>query len=518
MAGMGTPEGSRDRSPSARFLDVELVDDAGGSPHAGSAAPAALTASAASAASAAPSGRAVRVVRRWWWRVAVAVVVVLAVTSVVADRLDAARLARLAGVAGVVAPLGGPPHAEWSTTDGVWSTPIETAGRLVFATPRSDHGTDVVALDAGTGTEDWRAPLDPPAADTTASLTSSCVAVSATGATPRPLVACLAGLFLFNGSGGGTASVTTRSAHLELIDAASGAIVRDAPTAPTTAIGAIGTDLLRVDLATDGHLRVVRTDPLATTPRWTFTSPTAWRAVDGTVPAIDVEAGRIFVGGGRSGWVVLSSDGTLVRAGDPAVGSGRVAGFTGRSLFTESTSSAADAARTDVLDLSTGRSVTVAGDLAGPSPDDRSLPDLVLTWTRDSLVASDVTTGATRWSTPLRVNGQGSTFLRGGGQVMVVDEHVVVDDARSLRMIDGRSGAVVWEHRHATPIDRGAATDGTVVVAVTTESNSTATMTAYGVADGLPRWSVSVPPPTQQLTTLGRSLVVVTPGRITIWG
>ena len=45
---------------------------------------------------------------------------------------------------------------------------------------------------------------------------------------------------------------------------------------------------------------------------------------------------------------------------------------------------------------------------------------------------------------------------------MVVDEHVVVDDARSLRMIDGRSGAVVWERRHTTPVDRGAATDGTV--------------------------------------------------------
>ena len=176
-----------------------------------------------------------------------------------------------------------------------------------------------------------------------------------------------------------------------------------------------------------------------------------------------------------------------------------------------------EAPRTDVLDLSTGRSVTVAGDIAGPSPDDRSLPDLVLTWTRESLVASDVTTGATRWSTRLRVNGQGSTFLRGGGQVMVVDGHVVVDDATSLRMIDGRSGAVVWERRHATPVDRGAATDGTVVVTVTTESNSTATMTAYGVADGVQRWSVSVPPLAQQLTTLGRRLVVLTPGRITIW-
>ncbi|HUX71416.1 MAG TPA: PQQ-binding-like beta-propeller repeat protein, partial [Cellulomonadaceae bacterium] len=291
-------------------------------------------------------------------------------------------------------------------------------------------------------------------------------------------------------------------------------IVRDRQTTPTTTIGVIGTDLVSVDISTDGHLRVERTDPLATTPRWTFTSPTTWRADAGSVPTIEVEAGRVFVGGGTSGWVVLSSDGTLVRAGDPA---GRVAGFTGRSLFTESTSSAADAPRTDVLDLSTGRSVTVAGDIAGPSPDDRSLPDVVLTWTRDSLVASDVTTGATRWSTPLRVNGQGPAFLRGGGQVMVVDGHVVVDDARSVRVLDGRSGRVVWERRHATPVDRGAATDGTVVVTVTTESNSTATMTAFGVADGVQRWSIAVPPLAQQLTTLGRDLVVVTPGSITVW-
>ena len=505
MTGMRRSEGSQDHSPSAHVVDVELVDDVRSSPHAGGAAPGAPSV---------PAGRAARLVRRWWWRVAIAVAVVLAVTSVVADRLDAARLARLAGVEGVVAPVGGPPHAAWGTTAGVWSAPIETAGRLVFATPRSDRGTDVVALDAGTGTEDWRTPLDPPAADTTASLTSTCVAVSATGAPPRPLVACLAGLFLFSGSGAGTSSVTTRSAHLELIDAASGAVVRDTPTTPTTVIGAIGTDLVSVDISTDGHLRVERTAPLATTPRWTFTSPTAWRAVDGAVPAIDVEAGRIFVGGGTSGWAVLSSDGALVRAGDPA---GRVAGFTGRSLFTESTPSAADAQRTDVLDLATGRSFTVAGALAGPSPDDRSLPDLVLTFTPDDLVASDVSTGATRWSTPLRVNGQGSTFLRGGGQVMVVDGHVVVDDARSLRMIDGRSGTVVWERRHATPVDRGTATDGTVVVTLTTESNSTATMTAYGMVDGIQHWSVSVPSLAQQLTTLGRSLVVVTPGRITVW-
>ncbi len=440
MADMEASGGPQVHGPSERFLDVELVEDPGGSPHAGGAAP---------GAPAEPNRRAPGLVSRWWWRVAISLAVVLTAISVIADHRDAARLASLADVAGVVAPMNGPPHARWSTTVGVWSAPIETAGRIVFATTRPDRGTDVVAIDAGSGTEDWRTPLDAPAADTTASLTSTCVAVAATGRPVRPLVACLAGLFVYGGSGGSTSSVTASSAHLELIDVASD---------------------------------------------------------------------RILIGGATTGWTVLSADGAPIRTSDPAVSSGRLAGFTGRYLFSESTSSTIDAPRTDVLDLTTGRSFAIAGGLAGPSPDDRSLPDLVLTRSRDSLVATDIAMGAARWSTPLRVRGQGSTFLRGGGQVMVVDGQVVVDDARSVRVLDGRSGTVVWERRHAAPVDRGAVTDGTVVVTVATTSDRSATMTAYGLADGVQRWTLSVPPLTQQLTTLGRHLAVLTPGRITVWG
>ena len=494
-----TSRSGQEGSRSDRLVDVELLDETTGAPgDGGEVAP----------RPSAPSDRgALPLVGRRWWPVAIALAVALAATSVVADRRDAARLASLADVSGVVSPLSGPPRAEWSTTAGVWSTPIETAGRIVYATGRADRGTDVIAYDAVTGAQDWRTRLGAPTSDTSASLTSTCMAVTAKSEPVRHLVACLAGLFMFGGPGGGTANVTVASTHMELIDAVSGEIVEDTPTAPATAIGQIGTDLVRAVLTADGHLRVERTDPLSAIPRWTFTSPAPWTDIDASNLRISVVADRILVLGGATLWSVLSADGTPIRTSDQVMGSGRVTGFTGRRLFTES-SSAVGSLRTEVLDLGAGTSFTIAGYPAGPSPDDRSLPDLILSETGDALVASDAATGTDRWSTPVGKDGQ----------VMVMDGQVVVDDPSSLRAIDGRSGTVLWERRGVGSVDHSAVTDGTVVVCLTTKPDGTADMTAYGLADGVPRWTITVPSPAQTLTTIGRRLVTAAAGRTTVWG
>ncbi len=431
----------------------------------------------------------------------------LAVASVVTDRRDAAHLASLADVSGVVAPLSGPPRAEWSTTAGFWSTPIETAGRIAYATARADGGTDVVAFNAGTGAQDWRTRLGDPSSDSSASLTSTCVAVTARGEHVRRLVACLAGLFMFGGSGSDTPNVTAVSTHLELIDAVSGDVVEDTPTAPATAIGQIGSDLVRAVLTADGHLRVERADPLRTTPRWTFTSRATWSDVGASNLRVSIVADRILVLGGATTWSVLSADGTVIRTSDQTSGPGQVSGFTGRRLFTES-SSAVDSLSTEVLDLSAGTSLTLTGYPAGPFPDDGSLPDAILTETRDALLASDAATGTVRWSTPL---GRGA-------QVMVIDGHVVVDDPSSLRAIDGRSGTVLWEQRDAGSVDNSAVTDGAVVICLRGRPDSTKDMTAYAVTDGVPAWTVPVPSPTQALTTMGRRLVTAVADRMTVWG
>jgi len=483
---------------SERLLDVELVDEAEIAPDVRGAVP---------HDPAQPERRSVHLVRRWWRAVAIGLAVTLVAVWVISDRREAARLAALADVDGVVAPLDGPPHPGWSTTAGLWSMPVETAGRLVYATLRADGGTDVIAFDVGTGAEDWRTSLGAPASDTSASLTSTCVAVTAQGEPSRHLVACLAGLFMFGGSGSDTPTVTTTSAHLELIDAVSGKIVDDTPTARATAIGRIGTDLVRADVTTDDRLRVERTDPLSTSPRWTFTSPETLTTADASSLRISIVADRILVLEGATTWSVLSADGTVIRSSDHAAASGRISGFTGQMLLTESPSSTADAQRTEVLDLGTGRSFTLEGYPAGSSPDDRSVPDVLLTQTTSTLLASDTATGRLRWS----------TSLGSGGRVMVIDGRVVVDDSSSLRAIDGRSGRVLWEQPGAAPVDHSAVTDGTVVVAVATKRDSTTEMTAYGLDDGVPRWSTTVPSLTRTIGTLGRRLVTVTGDRMTLW-
>jgi outer membrane protein assembly factor BamB len=494
-----TSRGSRPDGRPARLVDVELAEED---------ATAAVERTAIPHGPARPERRSVRLVRRWWRPVAIGLAVALVTASVIAARRESARLASLTNVDGVVASLKGPPHADWSTTTAVWSTPIETAGRVVYATQRGDGGMDVVALDARTGTEDWRTPLGAPASDTSASLTGTCVAVTASGEPVRHLVACLAGLFLFSGSASDTPTVTATSTDLELIDAVSGVVVKDLPTASATAIDRIGPDLVRAEVTADGHLRVERTDPLSSTSRWTFTSPSAWPTVDASNLGIGVVAGRILVQGGATAWSVLSADGAVIRSSEQAASSGRVSGFTGAQLFTESPSATAGTSRTEVLDLSTGTSFTVEGYPAGAFPDDRSLPGVILTQTGGSLLASDAATGAHRWSTP----------LSNGGQVMVVDGLVVIDDPNSLRAIDGRSGSVTWEQHGATRVDHSAVTDGSVVVCVVSKPDGTVDMTAYGLADGVPRWTISVPSLTRTLTTMGRRLVTVAEDRLTVWG
>lgn len=493
-----TSRDPRRGTPSGRLLDVELVEESGVAPSVDGAVP---------HGSAPSDRRSLRLVRRWWRPVAIGLAVALVAASVISDRRQAARLAEFADVDGVVAPLDGTPHAGWSTTAGLWSAPIETSGRIVYATQRVDGGMDVIAFDVGTGTEDWRTPLGAPTSEASASLTSTCVAVTASSGPSRHLVACLAELFMLGGTASGTPTVTTTSTHLELIDAVSGKIVTDTPTARTTAIGRIGTDLVRADVTANGHVRIERTDPLGTTPRWTFTSRAPVAAVDASNLRISVVANRILVLDGTTAWTVLSADGAEVRSSDHAVTSGRISGFTGMQLFTESPSSTVGTPQTEVLDLSTGRTFTVEGYPAGPAPDDRSVPDILLTQTTNALLASDATTGKLRWS----------TSLGSDGRAMVIDGRVVVDDPTSLRAIDGRSGRVMWEQRDAAPVNHSVVTDGTVVVAVATKPDGTTAMTAYGLDDGLPRWTAALPSGTRGIASLGRRLVTATTDGMTIW-
>ncbi len=247
---------------SERLLDVELLDETANTAGDGT--------DAFSRTPARPDRRALRLVRRWWRPAAIGLAVALVATSVIADRREAARLAAFADVAGVVAPLGAPVHERWTSSLSSWTQAMEISGKIVAATPGADGGSDVVALDAGTGAEAWRVRLvraDPRSGPSAVMTTCTAVTASERVAPVRHLVACLAGYSRVNDVASDTTTVSVTATHLELIDATAGAIVSDTPTAPSTAIGRVGTDLVRAELTSSGHLQVVRTDPLDATPR-----------------------------------------------------------------------------------------------------------------------------------------------------------------------------------------------------------------------------------------------------------
>ncbi len=487
---------------SERLVEVELVDGSASAPDRG--------VDDASRAPARPDHRALRLVGRWWRPVVIGLVVALAATSVIADRREAARQAAFADVPGVASPLDGPVHPLWTSSLTSWTHPMEMFGTIVAATSNADGGSDVVALDGDTGVEAWRVPLaraDPNPGPATVGSTCTAVTARPRGAQVRPLVACLASLSRVDNASSGTSTLSVTATRLALIDATSGAIVSDTPTVPSTAIGRVGTDLVRAVLTSSGHLQVVRTDPLGATPRWTFTSPDVPSASADSWLAIDVVDDRILVAT-PTAWWVLSADGTLIRTRDGTEGS-FLFGFTGRELLMGSTSSTGAATRTSVLDLATGTSFSIPGAPAGATPDDLSLPDVILTLSSGTLVASDALTGASRWST--RLGDQ--------SQVMVIGGRVVIDEAGSLRSIDGRSGTVQWDRKDARTTIPKAVTDGTVLVSTSTAANNTTVMTAYGLDDGATRWTVNVPL-IMSVDVLGNRIVTLRSGSATItaWG
>jgi len=138
---------------------------------------------------------------------------------------------------------------------------------------------------------------------------------------------------------------------------------------------------------------------------------------------------------------------------------------------------------------------------------DRAGAELVVVTTDEGgLVALDTETGSTRWS--LRVPGRvrGAPVI-GAGAVAVVTSGAVV----RLRAFDLDRGEARWEQevapQSATPV-----IDADVVLLGAGDGEHRSTLSAYGLADGAPRWRAPVPASFQpgfRPTIAGRSVFVL---------
>ena len=459
------------------------------------------------------------------WRAAVVGVLLAALTvTLVAQSRERSHLAELAEVPGVLAQVDGPLTPLWSADTGTGEAVSSFGGRVLSVLEQADGSVDAVALDRRTGRQVWRTrvraagavvaalpgkvandpstsggevsagPLsgscatpagEPPASDPGGVRVFACVVVDAIAATSESL--------------NGTTVAPTR-ARLVLIDAATGALVSDHPTSPTTTVATLGSDLVVASIDEQGRAVVRRTDPTAAAPRWTFTSERPAAAAAGTARAArntswisvsgDVVAVSVWDGVGSTGSTHWLLDGAGHELELPAGSGDRVAidaTSSGRRVVAMSTT-AADGFATTITDLASGHSVTTPTYPSDLSLDDGSLPDLVLTEpaARDRIVAVDLATGRERWSARI------GTDSRGISSVIVIEGRVLASGADRLQCLDGATGDVLWSVPVRPAEPSPLVTDGRAVLLIEQSAAGGAELAAYDASDGRALWTTPV--------------------------
>jgi outer membrane protein assembly factor BamB len=426
---------------------------------------------------------------------ALALIAVLLVTgaasTVLGRRHDAARLRALADVPGVIAPLSGPVEELWQSDGWPMASLSEVDGRLVTVLSLPAGGSAAVAMDPLTGEVAWRTPLP---ADSPDGGPMQCVVpgspwrdVADADPDAAPVLVCVVAdeMALADEERTLDGFMYPVRARLVVVDALTGELLADDPVEPPVSLTANGADLVVATVTADGHARITSRDPRSGEVLWTFE------------PAEPVPVDRF---GLRRVWVHTQHD-LVVAEGGPVwvlTGSGELVrevageadpfgGFTqlvagGRVLARSPTD--ADSVTTELVDVDTGRSRSVAGFVGTPQPDDGSLPDLLLVGpgTGGGLSAHDVATGARLWT----VEGHDSSMP------VVLDGRVLAVDGTSVEALDGRTGAVVW----STPVPRLLAssaivTDGEVAL-VTTGVGPDGALVALDLDDGRQVWTTPI--------------------------
>jgi len=440
--------------------------------------------------------RARRRMRKLWPAAAV-FALALTTVAVVADHRASVRLAALAAVPGMLAPLDGPVRELWRTEEGQFSDLAQVAGRLVAVRQGLDGGVDLVAFDPGSGAVAWRVAAQPAGPPTTL---GECAwpDVPDAPAPGRPVLAdclLLTGSALFASAAGASPDVVedASGARLIVLDAAAGTVVSDTAVDPSTSIATLGSDVVTCVVDVDRHAHVTRTDATGAVQRWSFTSPAPvpldrFGHAEAQVAVVD---GLVVVSGVR-GWV-LSADGAMLRSwnSDPTRwDGGRVAVINRGQLLVERGTTAAGGGGSTIVDVATQRSFTDNGYAIGPTPNDGSLGDLVLTQPASGtdLVAFEGSSGAKRWTSTDGVGGDLAL-----GALLVIDGRVVRAEGDRLRAIDGRTGATIW----TTPVPRPSLSslfsDGQVVLRVQANATEGLVLVAYSLDDGSLAWRTRLP-------------------------
>jgi len=388
--------------------------------------------------------------RHWRWLVPTAAVAVgaLVATQGVVDAHDRARLARLAAVPGVLAPVARDLSARWrgdASLGAAVQSGAEIGDRLlaVLEGGVGDGPLAVVALDAHTGRELWRTPVDRPAhlpgpADEVQQLYTGCTA--APHGTAQVAV-CTATQ---------QAQVVTQQppTSLWVLDPATGSVLAQRTVPGPAAYTITGPDLVVASASAgtgrDRAWRLVASDLVTGAQRWTHTTPTvrisspygqvgsapdeAW-ATPGLGPT---PGGGVLVSSDRHAWE-LSSTGTVRHSLDLPQYSW-VDTLRSGLLITSVYSSVAGS-RAGSIVLRDGTRIPTNDGSAYLAVDDGSAPDMAFTSTAGDAGLTGVSgrsaeTGAVRWTHdgPIQAG-----LLLGGRLYLGQTDGVVALDARTGR-------------------------------------------------------------------------------------
>lgn len=214
--------------------------------------------------------RRARALLRRWWPAPVAVVLALGAAQAVADHRDEARADRLRATPGVLAetvtaPLDATP---WGTSDamGLVASGTRTPHGLVAGVlvPGTGDPAAVVALDAGTGDEVWRAEIG--ALPTEDGYTRSAACSSGTTG-PADALWCA----VTDGPAGDRGPETTRLVRVDLADGAVTVLRELEPRAEALVVG----DVLVVATRQDGAVLLVGSGRDDGVERWRTELPDA---------------------------------------------------------------------------------------------------------------------------------------------------------------------------------------------------------------------------------------------------
>ena len=422
---------------------------------------------------------ALRALRRWW-PAPVVLVAALVTGHLVAEQRAEAAAERLRGVDGVLASTVRP-----GLTARPWATP--RAGMLVAQATRTTGGLltlpwageagawDVVAVDARTGAEAWRAHLVDAAPDG-AVRDVSCTA----DADPATTLACTAVT--------GVGDWRGWAAQLLRVDLADGAVtpLRDLPPGASAVV--VDGAVVLVEPAV-GSLVVTATDlgTGAALP-WRLELPDPV-ADDGTRPWVEVVDGHVWVAGGRSTWSLAGATGVLEGSGTSlfAARGGRVVDAPGSS-----------ASRV----LADGQGVRTEGTPETVYPDDGSEPDLLLLRRYDGtsptgfLRAVDAVTGVTAWERPLAVDV--------GSGLVVLDGVVYGAEGGTVWAVDLATGADRWTSAGGRGVGAPLLSDGRALLRGERDpEDGTPLLVAYGLGDGRRLWETPLPEGVEALRSDG---------------